>query len=139
MSDAPTPAPPPPDADVAAGKVLAILGYIPALWIIALVMLIVRNNKFSLYHAKQACGLFLAAIACSIPMLILIMIVGMVIGAVTKGAGLCLVPVLWAAYSVGLLCLAIIGIINAANGVMKPLPVIGPLADKIFASIQVKT
>ncbi|MCP5115357.1 MAG: hypothetical protein GY953_31395, partial [bacterium] len=40
------------------GKVLAVLSYV--IGIVALVVLIMRNNRFALYHGKQALTLFIA-------------------------------------------------------------------------------
>jgi uncharacterized membrane protein len=124
----PPEATPPPQVsqqDIDSGKTMAILSYIP----IALVGLIVsiiavsqKNNAFSLYHAKQALTLYICAI----------------------GASICCAPLLFVcigfpmliAVQVAAIVLCVLGIVNANAGQCKPLPVIGPFADKWFGKIQ---
>lgn len=138
MTDAPANATPPTqDKEVADGKVLAILSYI--IWIVALVVLIIRNNSFALYHAKQAMTLFLAWLVLFIPLMILNVIIGVALASVTRGVGACIMPIVMFGAGIGMLVLIILGIVNAANGVCKPLPVVGPFADKLFGSLQKKT
>lgn len=105
--------------EIEKGKVLAIIGYI--IWIVALVPLIQKDNRFSLYHAKQVlthfCFLLPALILCAIPFVNcvaapLVMIVN--------------------------ITMIIFGIINVVNHRMKPLPVIGQFGEKWFSGIQVK-
>ena len=70
----------------------------------------VRKNKFVMFHTEQ-----------SIILLILNIVAG-ILGTVTCGIGLILyIP--W-------LILLIMGIMNAANGEVKPLPVIGQWGEK---------
>jgi len=73
-----------------------------------------KNDPFVKYHVKQGLVLFIAAIA-------------NMIFAMVPLLGWMLAPLI----SIGLLILVIVGIINAVNGVEKPLPVIGQYADKI--------
>lgn len=115
--------------EIADGKVLAIIGYI--FGIVAIVMLFVRNNNFVLYHAKQMLILTIAAIVCWIPLFVVLLIVA---AAVPKLA--CLVFPLYGVLWIGAIVLVIIGIINAANGVCKPLPLIGVYGEKWFAGIK---
>ena len=132
--------PPPPGApaggmavdpkEVADGKVLAILGYI--FGIVAIVMLCIRTNNFVLYHAKQMLMLMIVWIVCWIPLFALILI----LVAVAKTVGACLAPVIYGLLFISMIALVIMGIINAANGVCKPLPVIGLYAEKWFAGIK---
>ncbi len=116
--------------EVADGKVLAIIGYI--FGIVAIVMLFVRNNNFVLYHAKQMTVVAIIWIAAGI----CVGIIGTVLAAVTKGFGACIIPVGIIGLNVAMLVLVVIGIINAANGVCKPLPVVGAYAEKWFAGIK---
>lgn len=107
-------APPAPSmTDMEEGKTFAILSY--ALSFIGipffLVPLIMRNNEFSLFHAKQCLVLWLAGIVASV--------VGMLLMAVCIGA------ILLPAAAIFLLVLTIMGLISAINGEAKPLPVIG--------------
>lgn len=92
--------------DVEQNKVLGILAYIGILFIIPL--LVAPQSKFAKFHANQGCVLFIAGIIC---------------GAVMA------VPILgWIAGFCGgifVFILAIMGIINAANGKMEKLPVLG--------------
>ena len=114
------------------GKVLAILCYL--IGIVGIVMLIVRNNAFALYHAKQWLILALTAISVWVP----IFIVSMVLGAITRGWGTCLIAPLSGLAGIGILALVVIGVINAANGVCKPLPVIGTFGEQWFKGITKK-
>jgi uncharacterized membrane protein len=95
----------PTSADVEKNKIMAVLAYI--LFIIPL--LGAKDSPFVMYHANQGLILFLFALAANI-ILGIIPIIGWL-----------LLPVA----NLVVLILAIIGIINAANGEMKPLPVIG--------------
>ena len=130
-----TPPPPPPSAtgpnekpaeftpdaaEVEQNKVMGVLSYIFILWLVPL--LAARQSKFSMFHCNQGLVLFLVAVALGIANMIL-------------GIPLAFIPVIgWLlsvllSLSLGLGCLAlvIIGIINAATGKCKPLPVIGTL------------
>jgi uncharacterized membrane protein len=105
------------------GKAFAILSY--ALGIIGLpfflVPLIMRNNAYSLYHAKQCLLLWLA---------------GMVVFA--AGFALmfvCIGLVLMPIAGVGLLVLDILGLVNAINGRQQPVPLVGKFADEWFKGI----
>jgi len=129
MPDATTPpeasAPQIPQQEIDSGKTMAILSYIP----IALVGLIVsiislsqKNNAFSLYHAKQAITLYIFSIGCALICLPLCVI--------------CIGVPLIIAVQVAALVLCVLGIMNASGGQCKPLPLIGPFADKWFGKIQ---
>ncbi|MCU0653677.1 MAG: hypothetical protein MUD10_05465 [Candidatus Pacebacteria bacterium] len=73
-----------------------------------------KGDAFVKYHVKQGMVLFVAWIASGF--------VGMV-----PLFGWMIAPLL----SLAMLILMILGIINAANGVQKPLPLIGAFADQI--------
>ncbi len=121
--EGPPPAPQPPSQEVEEGKAFAILSY--ALSIIGLpfflVPLIMRNNEFSLYHAKQCLMIWLLAV------------VGGVVSAILSL--ICIGFILGAALAVFVLVLTIIGIINAANGEQKPLILIGKWGEDWFKGI----
>lgn len=124
---APAPAPAPagsgggpgvfaPDAaDVDKNKVFGILSYLGILWLVPL--LAAKDSPFAKYHCNQGLILFLGAMcvwfACLIitfiPIINLIMLV------------------VWPVFGISCLVFAILGIVNAANGVCKPLPLIGNL------------
>jgi len=106
------------------GKTFAILSY--ALGLIGLpfflIPLIMRNNEFSLYHAKQCLLLWLAGLVVSvIGSVLMIVCIGIII--LTAG---------W----VFLLVLDIMGLANAIKGEQKPLPLIGKYADEWFKGLK---
>lgn len=94
--------------EIQQGKTMAIISYF--IFFIPLLMDDMRKNKFVMFHTEQ-----------SIILLILNIVAG-ILGTVTCGIGLILyIP--W-------LILLIMGIMNAANGEVKPLPVIGQWGEK---------
>jgi len=92
--------------DVDNEKALAVIAYIGILWIVPLIA--AQDSDFAMYHANQGLNLFIAA---------------MIIFAIG------LIPILgWliAMFGwIGVVIFMIIGIVNAAGGKKKPLPVIG--------------
>lgn len=103
------------DKEVEEGIVWAIIGYLGILFLVPL--LAKKDNKFALYHAKQGLVLFIAEIVIWIAAVILafIPIIGWLVALV-----------LW----ILLLVMFIMGIVNAATGKYKALPVIGGIAEK---------
>ena len=80
-----------------------------------------RNNAFSLYHAKQCLMLWLVGIVGGILSAVLAVVcVGVILGLLLAIFGL---------------VLTIMGIINASNGVVKSLPVIGRWGEDWFKGI----
>ncbi len=110
--------------DVEAGKAFAILSY--ALSFIGipffLVPLIMRNNGFALFHAKQSLMIWLAGIALSVISGILTVI--------------CIGPFILLIGGIFLLVLNIIGLIKSINGQAEMLPLIGKWAEDWFKGIQ---
>jgi uncharacterized membrane protein len=93
--------------EIQQGKTMAIVAYI--LFFIPLLMDDMRKNKFVMFHTEQSLANFILAVIISI------------LGSLTcLGFFLGFVPLVF----------CIIGIINAANGEIKPLPVIGQYAEK---------
>lgn len=92
-------------ADVQANRWIAAVSYL----LFFLPLLAAKQSRFAMFHANQGLTLLLTAIAANI-VLGWIPIVG---------------AFLLALCNLGLLVLAIVGILNATNGLMKPLPVIG--------------
>lgn len=87
-------------------KVFGILSYFGILWLVGL---LAGKTEFAKFHANQGLVLFIA---------------GVIISAVSA------IPIVgWFIVaplgSIATLVLAIMGIVNAAKGEMKPLPVIG--------------
>jgi uncharacterized membrane protein len=107
-------------SDIEKNKVMAVLAYIGILVLVPL--LAAKDSPFARYHANQGLVLFLAEIVLGI--------FGNILSLSLALSGLwfllMLMPLLWLAT----LVLAIIGIVNAVNGEMKPLPVIGGI--KLF-------
>ncbi|HPN96697.1 MAG TPA: hypothetical protein PLK35_02930 [Candidatus Moranbacteria bacterium] len=105
----PNPAPVAPQgnsSDAEKNKGMAILAYI----IFFIPLLAAKDSKFAMYHANQGLVLFLASIIIWIVSGIIPFIGWFIIGPLG---------------SLAIIILAIIGIINAAKGEMKPLPLIG--------------
>jgi len=90
-------------ADVEKNKIFAILSYIGILFVVPL--LAAKDSPFAMYHANQGLILFLLSVALGVVSSI-VWVVAIVAWAVP-------------------LVFMILGIINAANGQMKPLPLIG--------------
>ena len=127
----PTPPAPPSEPVPAAtaqevedGKAFAILSY--ALSIIGLpfflVPLIMRNNEFSLYHAKQTLMIWLLGI-----------VGGTISGILTF---ICVGVILAVALGIFLLVITIMGLIAAAKGEQKPLPLIGKWGEDWFKGLK---
>ena len=126
------PVPPPAGAvamdpkEVEAGKTFAILSYV--LGFVSLpffiVPLISRDNEFSLYHAKQCLLLCIMGVAAMLVCLILTFVC----------IGVFLMPIV----GIGMLVLTIMGLMNAINGVAKPVPLVGNLAEQWFKGITKK-
>ncbi|MBP1563886.1 MAG: hypothetical protein J6C38_09260 [Oscillospiraceae bacterium] len=98
-------------------KVYGILAYIG---ILVLVPLLAGKTQFARFHANQGLVLFIAdiilGVCISITSLVLspLGIVGAILGGIVSGV-----------LGLVVFIMVIMGIINAANGEMKPLPVIG--------------
>jgi uncharacterized membrane protein len=100
------------------GKAFAILSYgINFLCLpFFLVPLIMRDNSFSLYHAKQC--LIIA----------LITVVGGVVSTILLAV--CVGVILWILVGIFWYVWNILGLINACKGEAKPLPLVGNLAEQ---------
>ena len=116
-------------SNVSDGKACAVLSYLLVGIIWYFVDEKMKKNNFVKYHVKQGLVLLIASILYSLVLLILfgILFVPLMFG----GAGMLLglFMVLRLLYYIPLI-LAILGIINAANGSEKELPIIGKYASK---------
>ncbi len=100
-------------------KVQSILSYIGILWLAAYFGGKQERNDLSRYHLKQGLGLWIITVIFNIAIYIVVMIVPSL-------------AVILSALSLIFLILMIFGIINAANEVRKPLPVIGKMFEDKF-------
>lgn len=103
--------------DIEQNKGMAVLAYLGILVLIPLFA--AKESKFARFHSNQGLLLCIAAIAYSIVYTILSSII------IAISWRLSIIVSLLGLFSLVFLVLAIIGIINAANGKAKELPVIG--------------
>ena len=97
-------------SDAEKNKAMGIIGYIiPILFFIPLIT-DAKSSPFAKYHANQQLNLLLAAIVVN------------VVGGIIPFIGWFIILPFG---SIALIIFAIMGIINAAKGEMKPLPLIG--------------
>lgn len=99
-------------------KTLSIVAYITLIgWLIAYFSGKEKADAFLKYHLKQGLAIFVFGLLLGIVLNILMMLTG-----------------IYALGYIGLIniVLMIIGMINASNGVMKPLPIIGKWAETKF-------
>jgi uncharacterized membrane protein len=112
-------------------KTVGILAYITLIGFI--VALVLNQNKqgeekrFGAFHLRQALGLIICAIGVFIVFAILSTIFMMI-----SFSLLAIVSLLSTLIWLGFLALLIIGIINAANGTFKEVPLIGTLSSKML-------
>jgi uncharacterized membrane protein len=122
-------------SEIEAGKVMAVLVYaiafvFPFFWIVPLVM---RDNRFSLYHAKQGLVWFVVGVIGSV-----VLTIGTIaLAFVTCGFGVLLAWPVAIGFWIFLIVLNIIGLVNAAQGSAAPLPMIGRWGERWFAGINV--
>jgi len=105
--------------DIEQNKVMAILAYI----IFLIPLLVSKDSPFARYHTNQGLVLFIAAFVTAIVLNILSWILANIII-----IGWILIVLFNILFPILILALAIIGIINAANGKAKPLPLIGHIS-----------
>lgn len=118
MTTDPTPVTP---APVAEDRTTAIVAYLTLIgFIVAVILHGNRKTRLGAYHLRQALGLTLTAIAAMVASAIL----GLIpfIGWVTD-------VVIW----VGIFVMWLLGLIAAASGQLKPVPLLGEYYDKWFA------
>lgn len=94
--------------EIQQGKTMAIISYF--IFFIPLLMDDMRQNKFVMFHTEQSIIVLICYVISSI------------IASITCGIGI----VLW----IPCIILLIMGIMNAANGEMKVLPVVGQYGEK---------
>lgn len=107
--------------DAEQNKVMGILAYI----IFLIPLLAARESKFAMYHTNQGLVLFLGAVALGIAYTLLSTILFAIVGwrgALAVGGFLSLLSTI---IYLGIGVFAVLGIVNAAKGECKPLPLIG--------------
>lgn len=102
------------NSDIESNKVMAVLAYIGILVLVPI--LAAKNSKYARFHANQGLVLFIAEIIYNF--------VSAIIRAILP---LAVVNILLLVISALFLVLSIIGIVNAATGKAKELPVIGKI------------
>lgn len=103
--------------DAQDNKIMGILAYLGILVLVPI--LAAKESPFARFHANQGLLLFIAAFACSTVMWIITFIL------VIISPSLALISTILSLALLAIPVLAIIGIINAAKGEMKELPIIG--------------
>jgi uncharacterized membrane protein len=112
--------------DIAKGKTNAILSYCtPIGWIIGFVLHSSAKSRFAAYHLRQGLGLWCLAMGIGIASVFFLLVFYMFI--------------LYLAIrllQLGVLAFAVMGLINASNGKMEPVPLLGDFFNKIFSGIN---
>jgi uncharacterized membrane protein len=113
--------------DAQDNKGLAIVAYI--LFFIPLLTGATKTSRFVKFHTNQGTILFLTSIGISIVFSVISSVVtGMMTASMNFSAALSVVGIfgiLWMVIGLGIIVLAVLGIVNAATGKMAKLPVIG--------------
>lgn len=108
---------------IESGKLIATIGYV--LWPVALLPLIKKDNAYSLYHARQALALLVAAVAAMIPLWGIFFVFAIIkLGVVAM--------ILSLAFTAVMLGFVVVGAMNAWNGRIRPLPLLSRLVQKMF-------
>ena len=138
--DTNTPAPAPPSAPTtpppsgAEDKTVAILSYLTLLgFIVAIVLHSSKKTKLGAFHLRQVLGYILSLIAAWICIAIMMLVLFMVL-AFMKSVLLILVPLLYIAFGISVFVLWVMGLIAAINGQMKPMPVVGPIYQRLLGT-----
>ena len=113
--------------DAQDNKLMAVLAYL--LFFIPLLTGAHKTSPFAKYHTNQGTVLFITLAGLSIALGLVVTIFSAIFSAIFAwGLVVALAGIfgfVWVVYGIGSLVLVIIGILNAANGKMKPLPIIG--------------
>jgi uncharacterized membrane protein len=119
-----------PQVDAQTNKVFGILAYLGILVLVTL-LAAPKNSKFARFHGNQGLVLLIGEVGAYIVIAIILAILGAIASA-TYSWGLFTVvgilsTILYLVISICALVFLIIGIINAAGGNCKPLPLIGKI------------
>lgn len=110
--------------DVGDHKLWAIVGYIlPILFFVPMVIETSKHNMFARFHANQQLNLLIVWVVVQV-------VLGQILYMAIGGGMYMLMPII----NLGLLVLVVLGIINAAQGEMKKLPLLGGFSflDTLF-------
>ncbi|HEU4716517.1 MAG TPA: DUF4870 domain-containing protein [Bacteroidia bacterium] len=114
----------PDNDDMERGKLSAVLSYCTLVgWIVGYVLHQGNKTAYAAFHLRQSIGLAVSALAIMVAFWMTFVFL----------------PFGWMAMrivNIAYLVFMIIGIINAASGKMKKLPLAGDFFDKIFSSIN---
>lgn len=116
--------PPSEQSDIDNNKIMAVLSYFGLLVLIPIFA--AKDSKFARYHANQGLVLMLFSIGYGVIAMVLQAIMMSML--FTSSSGVAIYGIVSTVLSLGwifFLVLAILGIINAAKGEFKPLPLIG--------------
>ncbi len=106
--------------DISSNKAMAILAYLS--WLVLIPLFAAKDSKFARFHTNQGLVLAIAEIAYAIVVAILnaiFIFISFRLAAVMS--------TIFSIASLAFLVLAILGIVNAANGKAKELPIIGSI------------
>jgi uncharacterized membrane protein len=109
-----------PQQDAEQNKLMGVLAYLGILVLIPM-LAAPKDSRFAKYHTNQGLILLILGVGVSVIAGVLSMVAGLLGFAIISVLVWLLVVVL----SLGILALAIIGIVHAVNGEEKPLPLIG--------------
>jgi len=113
--------------DVQDNKVMAVLCYLGILWLVPLIAGTNKTSPFVKFHSNQGLVLIISGLALSVVFGIVTLVLTATMffsWGLAAVLGI-LIGLLWSVIGIIIIVLAIIGIVNAANGKMVPLPVIG--------------
>ena len=112
--------------DINDNKVMAILAYLS--WLVIIPLLAAPKSKFARFHTNQGLVLAIAEIALCVGLGIIQFILNLIFLMISwrlAGIFAVLFGIIWAVIGIGSLALSIIGIVNAAQGTAKELPIVG--------------
>jgi len=114
--------------DVSDNKVMAVLCYLGILWLVPLIAGTHKTSPYVKYHLNQGLILIITAIALGIVMGIISAILTAILIWSAPGLLFALTGLIGGVVGLGLLALVVLGILNAVNGKMVPLPIIGKIS-----------
>ena len=110
-------------------KLFNILSYIGILWLFGLLVSPEKDKPEVKFHVGQGIMLSIVSVGLNIVGGIITAIISAIFGlSVIHVIALLINSLIWLAIEGGVIALMIIGIMNAAKGVQKPLPIIGGYA-----------